>query len=159
MWSCSLALLDFKKTPCCILSSDTPNLSSCPAPLDFKKTFLLLHPFLWISQLTFRLVGQKGCQHLSKNWAKAKNCKNVLKTVTQVLVRDGQALYRGDCLQFESSRWIGLLQIGHMYIVVRNYLKWPGSSGWAGSYKKGSWVQQNFFCKKRFSLYAQKVRQ
>ena len=45
MWSCSLALLDFKETPCCILFSEPPNLSSCPAPLDFKKTFVLLHPF------------------------------------------------------------------------------------------------------------------
>ena len=25
MWSCSLALLDFKKTPCCILSCDARN--------------------------------------------------------------------------------------------------------------------------------------
>ena len=30
MWSCSLVLLDFKKTPCCILSSELP---TCPVVL------------------------------------------------------------------------------------------------------------------------------
>ena len=48
------------------------------SPARFQENSLL-HPFLWRSQLTFRLVGGKRCQHVSKNWAKDFFCKELSK--------------------------------------------------------------------------------
>ena len=102
--------------PCCILSSEPPNLSRCPAPLDFKKTFLLCILSCdapnWLLDWRVR-KGVNTCPRSEQKTSSAKNCKSVLKTVAQVLVRDGQAPYRGDSLRFESSGWTDLLRIGH----------------------------------------------
>ena len=48
------------------------------SPARFQENSLL-HPFLWRSKLTFRLVGGKRCQHVSRNWANDFFCKVLSK--------------------------------------------------------------------------------
>ena len=85
---------------------------------------LLVASFLVTLQADFQTDGSEmvstPVQELSERLLLQRIVKTFLRqSVTQVLVRDGQAPYRGDFLRFKTSGSTGLLQIGHLALIRR----------------------------------------